>query len=199
MLLGHLLPELRGFIGLLPSLPFYKDIEIAALPIWVCWLEGALIANKCSELEQIMTDLVILIDCSFQVDPKLVIGYDFLHFSITNTKDIAEVLDSSPSVSSMVSPTFLVTFALNLSPLSPGGSRKVLPTRSSGLNSGKGLFDLRPSLYLDLMKTVGISGCVGLSPFEDEVGYLRGSEWGDDHPSLQHQQSFDWDSWESWA
>ena len=53
-------------------------------------------ANKGSELEQIITDLVILIGCNFQVVHKLVIGDDFLHFTIANTKNIPEVWDSFP-------------------------------------------------------------------------------------------------------
>ena len=57
---------------------------------------------------------------------------DFLHFSIANVKHVAEVLDFSPSSFSMTSTAFLVTFAPNPSPLSPGGSRKVLRTRHLG-------------------------------------------------------------------
>ena len=133
-------------------------------------------ANKFSELEQIIIDLIILIRCSFQVVHKLVIRDDFFHFTIANTKNIAELLDSFPFYLLNDLNHFSGHFCPQPLLIISRGSRKVLPTRSPGLNSGKGLLDVGPSSCLDLMKTVGTSGCVGLSPSEDEVGYLRGSE-----------------------
>ena len=154
MLQDHLLPALRGVYTSSPQSP--NTLNFASFPIVVCWLERSLVAKKCSELEQIITNLVVQIGCSFQVVHKLVIGDDTVQFPIANTKNIAEFGTRSPSAISMTTTTFLVTFALNLSILSQGGSRKVLPTRS--LNSGKGLLDNGPSSCLDLMKTVGTSG-----------------------------------------
>ena len=56
----------------------------------------------------------------------------------------------TPSACSVSSTTFQVTFALSLFPLSAGGNKKVLPTRLSGLNPGKGLLEAGPSWMRDL-------------------------------------------------
>ena len=45
--------------------------------------------------------------------------------------------------------------------------------RSSGLNSCKGLLEVGPSSYLNIMKTVGISGLVGAPTSVEEVGCFR--------------------------
>ena len=116
MLQGHLLPGLREVHRSSPQSPNLQGHQTCILSIRVCWLQRSLDANKCSELEYIiMTNLVILIGCSFQVVNKLVTGDDFFQFPIPNTKNIAEFLNSLPSAFSMTSTTFLVTLALNLS------------------------------------------------------------------------------------
>ena len=51
-------------------------------------------ANEGSKLEQVITDLVLIICCSFQMVQKLVIGYDLLLFAIAYTKYKAEFSDS---------------------------------------------------------------------------------------------------------
>ena len=104
------------------------------------------------KLEQIITDLVVIMGGSFQMIYELVVGYDLLQFAIAYNKHIKlRFWTLSPSACSMSSTTFLVTFALSLSPFSPGGNKKVLPTRSSGLNPGKGLLEVGPSSCLDLI------------------------------------------------
>ena len=73
-----------------------------------------------------------------------------------------------PSADSISSATFLVTFALSLSPFSCGERRNVMPIKLSGSNSGMGLIMDAPALScIYLMKTVGTLGdLVGLEPSE---------------------------------
>ena len=102
MLLGHLLTELREAHRSSPQSPNQQVNYICPPPpIEICWLKGSPGANECSELEQIITILIILIGCCFQVVHKLVIGDDFLQLSIANTKNVAEIVDSLPICLSM--------------------------------------------------------------------------------------------------
>ena len=79
----------------------------------------------------------------------------------------------------MISTTFLVTFALCLSPFSSGGKRNVLPMRSSGSKGGIDLDRDGLSSYPDLMNTVGVFFT------DDPSGYPTGDPegfWASEEP-----------------
>ena len=175
MLLDHLLPELREIHRSSPQSPNQQghctcnlsnwDLLPWGVPgsQWVLW--------TWIDHQWVCYSHWLLLPGSPQV------GYR-LQFSIANAKNVAESLDSLPICIFNDLNHFMVTFALYLSPLSPGGRRKVLPTRSSWLNSGKDLLEVGPSSCLDYTKTVGVSCWIDLPTSEEEVGCLRDLEWG---------------------
>ena len=103
---------------------------------------------------------------------KLVVGYDLLEFPIAYTKYKAEFLDSAFAICLInVLNHFSGDFPLSLSPLSPRGNKKVIPTRLSGLNPGQGLREVGPSSCFDLISVVGVSNGADFSPFNTGVGF----------------------------
>ena len=72
------------------------------------------------------------------------------------------------------------------------GSRKVLPIRTSGLNSGKDLLEVGPPSCLDFMETVGITGLSGVPSSRREVGVPWFWDEADDFPPLQLNKPLIW-------